>query len=314
MFIGEMCCIFAFLFMYRRQKSAYGNKLTEDEKAALAKGISLKFNPLWFVIPACFDTLSSTLMYIGLASIDASVMQIINCTILIWIAFFSIIYLKRRYTLEQYVGLAALVIGVAVVAVGAITRGNKGMSSNSPFGIICSLLAVIFGGLLMVSEEKLLSVFYAHPLQVVGIEGAAGFGMFMVLLTIFYFIPCQPTKNFCVYGRLEDTPRAIMEIGTNGPLFAMVLLAITSLGFFNYFGVSLTKYASATHRGAVNAVRPFTVWIFCLIVRWEVFSWIQLVGYLISVYGMLLYYGIVPLNPFAKKKELVEANTKLTDE
>lgn len=305
MFIGEMCCIFAYLFMYRKQRSEYGENLTDDEKAALQKGVSLRFSPLWFAIPACFDTMSTTLMYVGLSSIDASVMQIINCTILMWIAFFSIIYLKRRYTRQQYIGLAALVVGVAVVAAGAIMNRGESKSSNSPFGIICSVLSVVFGGMLMVSEEKLLTVFYAHPLQIVGTEGAAGLSMFAVLLVIFYFIPCTPSANFCSYGILEDTPRAIMEIGSSGLLFGMVLLAIASLGFFNYFGVSLTKSASATHRGAVNAVRPFTVWIFCLIVKWEVFTWMQLVGYLISVYGMLLYYGIIPLNPFAKKNKEV---------
>ena len=290
-----MFCMIAYFFIYKKQRAA-----SEGESAALVKGLSLSFNPLWFVIPACFDAISTTLMYIGLVSIDASVMQIINCTILIWIAFFSIIYLKRRYTREQYIGLAALLIGVATAAISAIIKGS-GKSVNSSFGVICSVLAMVFGGLSMVSEEKLLSIFNIHPLQVVGIEGTAGFCIFTILLIIFYFIPCTPTKNFCFHGRLEDTPRAFMEIGSNNFLLSMVILATISLGFFNYFGVSLTKYASATHRGAANGVRPFIVWIFCLIAGWEEFTLIQLIGYLIAVYGMLLYYGIIPLVLCPKK-------------
>lgn len=303
MFMGEMCCIFGYYFIFRKQRAKYGSALSEDEREAKAKGLSLSFSFFWFLIPACFDILSSTLLYIGLAMVDASVMQIISCTVLIWIALFSIVYLKRRYTLQQYVGLGALITGVSIVAAGAIVGKGKGKSENSPFGIVCLILSVIFAGMLMVSEEKLLTKFYAHPLQVVGLEGTFGLLIFMVLLAIFYYIPCTPTGSFCVYGRLEDTPRALREISTNGLLLGMVVLAITSLGFFNYFGVSLTKVASATHRGAVNAVRPFTVWIFCLIAKWEVFSWIQLVGYIVAIYGMILYYGIIPLNPFVCKKK-----------
>ena len=307
MFIGELCCIFGYFYVYRKQKKEHGNELTDEEKDAVSKGLSLTFNPLWFAIPAVFDIITSTLMYYGLVTVDASVMQIINCTILIWIAIFSIIYLKRKYTLQQYLGLGILVGGVTIVAVGAILTSNEGSSKgshkNNILGVIALVVSVMFGGMLMVAEEKLLSKFYVHPLQAVGIEGASGLTIYIILLVVFYFIPCVPTPGFCPYKRLEDAPRAIMEIGTNLKLFFLVIATVTSLGFFNYFGISLTKVASATHRGAVNAIRPFTVWIYCLIAGWEKFSWIQLLGYFIAVYGMLLYYGIIGLIPWRCEKK-----------
>ena len=298
MFVGEMCCIFAYFYVRHRQRKQYGGQLSPEEKEAVAKGLTLNYSPLWFVIPASFDIVSTTLMYIGLTSVNASVMQIINCTILVWIAVFSYIYLKRRYQPFQYIGLIILFTGVAVVTFDTITNaGGSSENETKPFGVICLILSVIFGGMLMVAEEKLLSKFYAHPLQVVGTEGATGLLVYLILLFALYYVPCTPDKatSFCIYGRMEDVPRAIMEMGSSLALTVAVLITITSLGSFNFFGVSLTKCASATHRGAVNAVRPFTVWIVCLLIQWEKFSYLQLIGYLISVYGMLLYYSIIPL-------------------
>jgi drug/metabolite transporter (DMT)-like permease len=298
MFIGEMCCIFVYLFLYRRQTRKYGTQLSPKEKEAVSKGLKIRYSPLWFGIPGCFDVFASTMMYMALVSIDASVMQIISCTTLVWVGVFSFIFLKRRYTIQQYVGMAILVFGVVIVAVGSMLTAKGNGSQNSPFGIIMMILSVVFVGIVMVSEEKLLSVYYAHPLQIVGIEGATGLTIYCILLVILYYIPCTPNTNtsFCPYGRLEDTPKAIMEIGTNYMLLIAAICTVTSLGFFNFFGVSLTKYASATHRGVINAVRPCSVWIISLALDWEKFAIHLLIGYFVAVYGMLLYYSIIPLN------------------
>eukprot|EP01022_Parablepharisma_sp_SALTPOND_P020203 TRINITY_DN3603_c0_g1_i2.p1 TRINITY_DN3603_c0_g1~~TRINITY_DN3603_c0_g1_i2.p1 ORF type:complete len:379 (+),score=15.68 TRINITY_DN3603_c0_g1_i2:454-1590(+) len=314
MFVGELCCIVGYFYVRYRQRKEYGNELTPDEKEASGKGLILNYNPLWLAIPALFDCLASTLMYVALTSVDASVLQIINCTILVWIAIFSIIYLKRRYSLSQYIGLAALFAGVSLVAVGAMIRGGAETGQTKPFGIICAILSVMFFGLQMVAEEKLLSIYYAEPLKMVGIEGGTGLAVYTVALFVLYYIPCTPDPDtaFCPYGVMEDVPRALRELGSNWLLVLTILATITSLGGFNYFGVSLTKYASATHRGAVNAVRPFTVWIVCLLVQWETFFYLQLIGYLISVYGMLVYYGILPLNIFNLCKSKPEPESEDT--
>ncbi len=291
MFIGEFCCLFAYLWIRYQQRKKYGNELTEDEKKAQQEGLALKFSPFWFCIPAAFDICSSTLMYMGLTMVNASVMQIINCTMLVWTALFSYIYLKQRYLLVQYVGLITLFCGVILVGVGTIISSEKkttlteDSAGKEVLGVILLIVAMIFAGMLMVAEGKLLKMFYAHPLQIVGVEGATGLGAYIVILLVLYVLP----------GRIEDSPLALKQICSNGLLAFLVVATVSSLGTFNYFGVSLTKYASATHRAAVNAVRPFVVWIVCLIIRWEDFILLELFGYFVAVYGMLLYYKIVPL-------------------
>lgn len=310
-----MCCIFAYFYIRYKQRKEYGDKPTEEEQEAVKKGLKLSFNPLWFSIPALFDVVSSTMMYIGLTSVNASVMQIIGCTILVWVALFSYVYLGRRYKTYQYAGLIILFVGVGVVSCNSILNSDS-KGENKPSGVIMLVLSMIFAAIMMITEEKLLSKFYAHPLQIVGIEGTTGLLIYTIGMIVMYFIPCDKNPGSCPYGRLEDAPRALKEMATYGLLMFWVIVTIISLGIFNFLGVSLTKYASATHRGAVNAVRPFVVWIVCLIIQWENFSWLQLCGYFVTVYGMILYYGIIPLNICTlcrKKPDEAEINQSLTD-
>jgi drug/metabolite transporter (DMT)-like permease len=303
MFVGEFCCLFAFLYVRSKNRKEYGSELSPDEKAAAEKGRELEYNHLWLSIPAYFDILSTTFMYIGLTMVAASVFQIISCTILVWCGLFSYIYLGRRYKLEQYLGLFFLFSGVVIVSI-ATTTNSDNSSPSSPLGVFLEVIAMIFAGLLMVSEEKVLNKFHAHPLQLVGVEGATGLTFYTFTLIAMYFIPCthNPKQGICPYGIWEDVPAAVMEMSKNGTLIFWVIVTIISLGTFNFFGVSLTYYASATHRAAVNAIRPFVVWGLCLAIGWEKFLYLQLIGYIVAVYGMLLYYGIVPLNPFKSAK------------
>ncbi len=307
MFIGELCCIFAYFYVRHRQRKQYGDLPTPEEQAAKLRGLSLTFNPLWFSLPAVMDLVASTLSYMGLVSVDASVMQIIACTILVWVAAFSFVFLKRRYELYQYVGLGAITIGVCIVAMKNVILGSSG-GENSVFGIVCLVLSMVVTGATMVVEEKLFTRFYANPLLAVGTEGATGLGLYAIGLIVLYFVPCtpDPANGICPYGRVEDVPRAIREIMSSGPIAVSILVTIASLGAFNFLGLSLTKYASATHRGAVGAVRLFVVWIVCLGIGWEQFTAIQLTGYVVAVYGMAVYYGMIPLKPwelFCRRKE-----------
>ena len=194
-------------------------------------------------------------------------------------------------------------LGVVIVGIATTRESNKS-SASSPLGVFLEILSMIFAGMLMVSEEKVLSKFHAHPLQLVGMEGATGLAFYTIALIIMYFIPCtfNEEQGICPYGRWEDVPAAVMEWSNSGTLIVAVIVTIISLGAFNFFGVSLTYYASATHRAAVNAIRPFVVWGLCLALGWEKFLLLQLIGYIVAVYGMLLYYGIVPLNPFNSSK------------
>lgn len=145
-------------------------------------------------------------------------------------------------------------------------------------------------------------------MKVVGFEGLWGILMWCVLLPIFQFIPCtQP--DLCPYGKLEDSYRAFQDYNANFWLIILSIAICLSIAFFNGFGVSVTKNASAAQRSTIDTSRTVIIWIFFLIVPFngkrEEFSVLQLFGFIFLVFGTLVFNEILVL-PFLG----LDSNTK----
>ncbi len=297
MFFAEFCCLIAYFCTSWRSRAKQEDSPSAEEKAAIEAGQKLHYNPLLFCMPAFIDVCGSTFTFVGILTVNASIMQLIMCTVLVWTAVFSCILLKRRYELFQYVGLSTLSTGVLIVALDTFwTAPEEGTTSGaSPFGVICLILGSALAGLQMVVEEVLLMKYYVRPLMVVGLEGCAGLIIYSIALIVLYYIPCTTNTEDCLYGRIEDVPRALKEITSSWLLAFVVSAFVVTVSLYNLVGLLLTKYASATHRGAVMVAMPFAVWAICLAIDWETFFLAQLVGYLLAVYGMMVYYEMIPL-------------------
>jgi hypothetical protein len=113
-------------------------------------------------------------------------------------------------------------------------------------------------------EEKLLGNYYLDPLKVVGLEGLWGLIIWCVLLPIFQHIQCD--GELCPYGRLEDTMQAFRDYDTNKILIILSISICFSIAFFNAFGVSVTKNASAAQRSTIDTSRTVLIWIFFMVV------------------------------------------------
>ncbi len=316
MFFAEFCCLIAYFYTSWRSRANHEDSSAE-EKAAVEAGQKLHYNPLWFCLPAFLDICGSTLVFVGILTVNASIMQLIMCTVLVWTAVFSCIMLKRRYEVFQYVGLSTLSAGVFIVALDTFwTTPEEGTTSSAnPFGVICLVLGSAIAGLQMVVEEKLMMKYYAHPLMVVGLEGSAGIIVYSIALIVLYYVPCTTNTENCLYGRIEDVPRALREIASSWLLAFVVASSVVTISLYNLVGLSLTKNASATHRGAVMVAMPFVVWVICLVINWETFFLAQLVGYLVAVYGMMVYYEMIPLKIWKifSKSDTTETESGGTD-
>lgn len=110
-------------------------------------------------------------------------------------------------------------------------------------------------------------------MQAVGIEGLCGFGYYLILLIIFQFIPCH-NGDLCSGGHVEDTPDAFKQLGSSALLLILIILFALSIAFFNWTGVTTTKYASALARSTIDTSRTLLVWVISMIVGWEEFNWL----------------------------------------
>lgn len=129
-----------------------------------------------------------------------------------------------------------------------------------------------------------------HPLPC-SLPGFFGFVILSLLLIPMYYIPAG---SFSGSPRqvLEDTLDAFCQIGRQ-PLIALALVGnISSIAFFNFAGISVTKEISATTRMVLDSLRTVVIWAVSLAVGWETFHGLEILGFLILLAGAALYNGL----------------------
>lgn len=160
-------------------------------------------------------------------------------------------------------------------------------------GDLLIVLAQIITACQMVYEEKFITKHNVPPLQVVGWEGIFGFFTLALLLIPMYFI--HVPEPFGVPPRmvLEDAIDGFVQLSNNPLLVLAFMGTVISIAFFNFAGVSVTKELSATTRMVLDSVRTLVIWMFSLCVRWQTFSYIQLLGFTLLIIGMCLYNNVI---------------------
>lgn len=168
--------------------------------------------------PACCDITGTTLMNVGLLFVAASIYQMTRGALVLFVGLFSVLFLRRKLYLYQWLALFIVVLGVGLVGMaGAIfpdesdnpveklpqegiaivkrVVGDIHASAHTPeavqaiFGVLLIAGAQIFTATQFVLEEWILEHYAMEPLKVVGWEGIFGFtvtviGMFILDLAI----------------------------------------------------------------------------------------------------------------------------------
>jgi len=162
MFVGEMGCwlvVFGF-YLYKRYvtKDApllqagylpvddHDSGIESDEEDGMTASFSAvqATNPIaqalvapkdgrrelvgWRVIllalPACCDITGTTLMNVGLLFVAASIYQMTRGALVLFVGVFSVIFLKRKLYLYQWLALFIVVLGVAIVGLAGAIAPN----------------------------------------------------------------------------------------------------------------------------------------------------------------------------------------------
>lgn len=284
MFLGETLCLVAFFVLRTTERKSTGYQPIGEN----SKGRNF---PLWlFAIPAMCDMTGSTLMYIGLSLTYPSVYQMIRGMIVVFTGLFSWWFLKTKLYGFHILGMLLIVAGTAIVGVSSVLSKHDTGAKNPLLGDVFVIIAQLAAATQMVVEEKFVGKYDVPPLQVVGNEGAWGACVTALILFILYWIP--PVR------KIDNSVDGILQI-IHGPwLLVAILGSIFSIAFFNFFGISVTKNLSATHRTTVDATRVFLVWLFSLIIGWEKFQWLQLIGFIVLLIGTATFNELFRLPGF----------------
>lgn len=126
---------------------------------------------------------------------------------------------------------------------------------------------------------------FLHP------TGLFGFVILSLLLVPMYYVPAGSFSGN-PRGTLEDALDAFCQVARQ-PLIALALLGnISSIAFFNFAGISVTKELSATTRMVLDSLRTVVIWALSLALGWEAFHPLQILGFLILLMGTAFYNGL----------------------
>ncbi|KAK7693264.1 hypothetical protein QCA50_002831 [Cerrena zonata] len=254
-------------------------------------------------------------MNVGLLYTPVSIYQMTRGALVLFVGALSVIFLRRRLWLYQWVSLVTVMAGVSLVGYSGslikdtireesniysiITRAfSMGADAPEPvedpqvtkvlIGIFFVLFAQIFTATQLVVEEKIMTRYAVSPDIAVGLEGF--FGVFTILLAM-PFISISPLadRSSPNYSPFFDLPRGWAQmIYTPTVLWSGIAIAI-SISLFNWFGLSVTKHLSATARSLTDTCRTLSIWI--------------VLGFGLLVYGTFLFNNLVNPPSFIRPAE-----------
>lgn len=298
MFLGEMLCLLLFKIVfcyYTRQMNG------SVDSNALTKG-SRTFSPLVLLVPAMCDMFATSIMYVGLNMTYASSFQMLRGAVIVFTGMLSVGFLNRKLGSREWFGICLVLNGLALVGLSDfIMKHDDNVSTNSIItGDLLIICAQVITAVQMVVEEKYVAGLDVPALQAAGWEGVFGFvGICLAMIPLNYIYASPPFADNS-RGTLEATVDAFVQIGNSGRLLMAIIGMTVSIAFFNFAGLSVTKEISATTRMVLDSVRTIVIWAFSLIFKWQVFHYLQLIGFVVLLTGMSCYNNVIVPQLFRK--------------
>ncbi|KAL4896593.1 hypothetical protein BDV59DRAFT_171026 [Aspergillus ambiguus] len=297
-----------------------GNGVDDPTKPAHAEDGRLKLQGrrvFLLAAPACCDIAGTTLMNVGLLFVAASIYQMTRGALVLFVGLFSVLFLHRKLYLYQWMALFVVVLGVALVGLAGALFGDSSHHdltketasaavthvvlraravASTPeavkavIGVLLIAAAQIFTASQFVLEEWILENYAMDPLRVVGWEGVFGFSVTVLASIILHFAVGRTPAGRNGYF---DATEGWRQVLSNTNVMISSVLIMISIGGFNFFGLSVTRSVSATSRSTIDTCRTLFIWLVSLALGWESFKWLQVLGFVLLVYGTFLFNDIV---------------------
>merc|ERR1712232_1030119 len=108
------------------------------------------------------------------------------------------------------------------------------------------------------------------------------------------------------YGNTQENifDTAVM-LGNSKSLQLVIGVYLMTCSLYNFCGMSITKYLNSVHRTMLDAWRTLFIWGSGLYYHyyvdsssafgevWTSYSWIQLAGFVVLIFGQLVYGGLL---------------------
>ena len=307
MFIGEFLCLGIYA-VFKKDPPSHTNPLPNEinfsprESTSLSHVYVSKLGKYAFCLSSFIDLISSALSLIGLLLTSPTVYMMLRSFTIVVAAIYTVFILKLKIFRHRVCGVFFTILGIVLVGLASIFSKSSS-SENQAAGVFIIIISQFFAGGHIIAQH----IFFFHieiePLQAVGIEGLAGIGYCSIMLLVFNLVHCSQ-EEFCHGGYLENSIQAFGQMESINIVLLLVLFIIGA-SLSNFAGASITKRSGPLARVTVDTCKAVLVWIFSILVEWEEFSWLQLVGFILLLLGTLMYNEILRI-PWFGFREAIE--------
>lgn len=257
------------------------------------------FGILLLALPSICDILGTTLMNAGLLLVAASIYQMTRGALVLFVGLFSVVFLRRHLFAFQWLSLAGVVLGVAIVGLAGAIAPDASATAVADVGtdalrVIVGVLLIagaqIFTATQFVLEEWILERSTIEPIRVVGWEGLFGLAVTLLGMVVLHLAIGRTAAGRYGYFDMAEGWR---QMTADPRILLSSVLIMFSIGGFNFFGLSVTRNVSATSRSTIDTCRTLFIWLVSLGLGWESFKWLQVLGFALLVYFTFVFNGIV---------------------
>lgn len=326
MFVGMMLCLVVYeitecVKRFRKVKQEEGTK-------------SRKRDYVLVLIPALCDMCATCMMNVGLVWIQPSIWQMLRGSMIIFSSIMTYFCLKRKLKCYKWVAVIITVVGLLVVAVASLNiptvnndeDDDEDGDSTDPdatprpktevttLQMIIAFVLVIGAQIIQASqiviEEHLLKSISMPASLIVGIEGFWGTFVLALIMIPLGYTP----ESWDVFH--EDTVDSFELIGHSSTLAIALVLYVFAILAYNLFGMMVTQTFTAVHRTIMEGIRTSCIWLCNLFIHyvidehfgeiWNYWSFLELFGFGILIFGTLVYNEVIPL-PLPCDKDKGEA-------
>lgn len=288
MFVGESTVVSVILWQRYFKRKSY---------APLISSVSVKpkltgKNSFILALPSICDICGTTLMNLALTMIPVSIYQMTRGVLILFVALFSIWFLNRKISRFEWCSLLLVIFGVVLVGYSG-NSGNSGVSIDVSFvlGVFLVALGQICTATQFVLEEHIMSKWVMDPVSLVAYEGAYGSLITVVSMTIAHLTFASENKNSSF-----NLVQAFRDMFSNDMVLYSSIVIMLSIACFNFSGITITNNLNATVRSTVDTLRTLLVWLVSLSLGWETFKLTQFNGFVILVFGTLLFNGAIEID------------------
>lgn len=270
-------------------------------------------------VEACAFCLATTAQII----MSLSLAMIMKGAKVVFSAVFTTILFRKKLPAFKWVSVTICVAGLVVAGSSEYMNFSKTNENAGTIliGLGLSMCSEAMFAFQVIFDERMMKQKKCDPTFCVGMEGVYGSIILIpVVLIAWLFIPGPQD------GSYESLPDTFYRVGQSGVIAGFLTFYILDIFVVAIADATITKYLTGVHSALVSVGRTIVVWMLELVLfyggteavakqygqKWDVYSPLKVVGFLIVVAAIFMYDGHIKI-PFldysslpAKKSQVDE--------